>query len=112
MFPLRRVGRGGVSADAGFVPVAGGGAGGGGDRCLQWAAAGGEGDRLVVCVEADFADAVELAQGSGGGEVLAGQVGVCDVGGLQVEVFLSLRDSSPVFSSRIGGRAVVVVWSW
>ena len=28
------------------------------------------------------------------------------------EVFLTLRDSSPVFSSRIGGRAVVVGWSW
>ena len=29
-----------------------------------------------------------------------------------VEVFLTLRDRSPVFSSRIGGWAVVVGWSW
>ena len=27
------------------------------------------------------------------------------------EVFLTLRDRLPVFSSRIGGCAVVVVWS-
>ena len=29
----------------------------------------------------------------------------------QTEVFLTLRDRLPVFSSRIGGCAVVVVWS-
>ena len=36
----------------------------------------------------------------------------CEADDAQGEVFLTLRDRSPVFSSRIGGRAVVVVWSW
>ena len=44
------------------------------------------------------------------GLLLAGTV--MDRLGLEaIEVFLTLRDRLPVFSSRIGGCAVVVVWS-
>ena len=83
---------GGVSADAGFVPVAGGSRGGGEDLCLQRASAGDDGDGFVVGAQADFADAVELAQGAGGGEVLADYVGVGDCGGLEVACDEGLGD--------------------
>ncbi len=43
------------------------------------------------------------------GLLLAGTV--IDRLGLEAEVFLTLRDRLRVFSSRIGGCAVVVVWS-
>jgi len=68
------------SGDVGFVP--GGGVGSDGDEGsgLQRGAAGGELDSAAVGGEVVSADAVELAQGPVGAEVLVCEVGVADVG--------------------------------
>ena len=47
---------------------------------MEGCAAGGESDAAAVGVELDAADAVELAQGPFGGQVLVCEVGVADVG--------------------------------
>ena len=49
-------------------------------RACRGASAGGERDSAAASGELVAADAVEVAQGSGGGEVLVSEVGVADVG--------------------------------
>ena len=65
--------------DGGFVPGAGVGSDGGEGSSLSGAAPGGECDAAAAGGELVAADAVEVAQGSGGGEVLVSEVGIADV---------------------------------
>ena len=98
----------------------GGGAGGGLGRAALPRCSEGEG--AVVVGDAEVGEAREVdGCGSGGEpEVVGGDAAVGDASGFVAgeprdgafgEVFLTLRDRLRVFSSRIGGCAVVVVWS-